>query len=335
MPDNTFGGDGIVSTQIPGEVIGSASDVAIQPDGKIIVSVLAQGQSSNDMAVVRYNTDGTLDTSFSGDGIVNTPFGNDTDIANAVTLQTDGKILVAGTLINGQFAGSAILRLNTDGTFDTNFDGDGIVLNSLLNGTVAVAVQTDGKILVAGNSFNGNEDYFSVIRLNSNGSLDSAFGSNGKAAVSFGLIDFLSDMVLQSDGKIVLVGNADLSSSNPYPALLRFNSNGTLDNTFDGDGKVTTRIAGLGAKSVTTQPDGKILVGGSLALDSAVWRYNPNGSLDTSFDGDGIAVTSFGANSDAANDLIVQPDSKIIAAGETAIGDNLMDLDISSLTYLN
>ena len=140
-------------------------------------------------------------------------------------------------------------------------------------------------------------------------------------------------MKLQSDGKIVLMGNADLSSSNPYLALVRFNSNGTLDNTFDGDGQVTTQIAGLDGAALTLQSDGKILVGGSLASDFAVLRYNLNGSLDNSFDGDGIAVADFGSGGDAAHDLTVQPDNKIIVVGETVAGSNFNDLDMAAAAF--
>ena len=333
--DISFGGDGIVSTPIPNASFGAATDIVIQPDGKSVVSVLTRSQSGFSLAVVRYNPNGTLDTNFSGDGIITTPFGSDLAIANAVALQSDGKILVAGSLVTSQIGGFFVLRFNPDGSFDTSFDGDGIVVNSVLNSASgsAIAVQTDGKILVAGDAFGDNADYFSVTRLNSNGSLDTGFGTGGKAITSFGLIDFFSDMALQPDGKIILMGDADLSSSNPYLAMARFNSNGNLDTTFDGDGKVTTQIEGLGGSAVSLQTDGKILVGGSLSGDFAVLRYNPNGSLDTSFDGDGIVVTSFGATSDAAHDLIVQPDNKIVAVGETAIGSTLLDLDIAIARY--
>ena len=334
--DLSFGINGIVSTPIPNEISASATDIVIQPDGKSVVSVLAIGQSGFDLAVVRYNLDGTLDTSFSGDGIFNTPFGSDTDILSDIALQPDGKILAVGSLISGQTGGFLVMRLNPDGSLDTSFDGDGIiVINTVLGSAngLAVAVQADGKIYAAGNAFNANGDFFSVIRLNSNGSLDTTFGDNGKAAVSFGFVDFLSDMKLQSDGKIVLMGDADLSSSNPYLALVRFNSNGTLDNTFDGDGRVTTQIAGLSGTALALQSDGRILVSGSLSGDFAVLRYNLNGSLDNSFDGDGIATASFGPGSDAAHDLIVQPDNKIIAVGETAAGSNLFDLDMAAVRF--
>ena len=335
--DVSFGGDGIVSTPLPNESIGAASGLLVQADGKLLVSVLAVGQDF-DSAIVRYNPDGTLDTTFSGDGVFNSPFpAGDADAANAIAQQADGRLLVAGPLISGKFGGFYVLRLNPDGSLDTTFSGDGIMTGSIL-GTAdarALAVQPDGKILVAGITFNSSsfEDYFAVTRLNSNGSLDTAFGVGGSATVSFGAIDFFDDMALQADGKIILMGNADQSSANPYLAMVRFNANGVLDNTFDGDGRVMTRIEGLHGNSLTTQPDGKILVGGSLFSAFAVVRYNPNGSLDTTFDGDGIATTAFGTTSDGVNDLIVQPDNKIIAAGETAVGPSLLDLDMATARF--
>lgn len=334
--DSGFGGDGIVSTPIPGELIGSATDIVIQPDGKPLVAVLARGQAGFDLAVIRYNTDGTLDTGFGGDGIFNSPFGSsDADTANSIALQTDGKILITGSLITGQTAGFAVLRLNADGSLDPSFDGDGIVVNSVLNSAdgQAIEVQTDGKILVAGHAFSSAGDFFAVTRLNSDGSVDTSFGTNGSAVISFGLIDFFGAMALQPDGKIILLGDADVSSSNSFVALVRYNANGTLDNTFDGDGWAATQMTGLSGSAVALQTDGKILVGGSLIGDFAVLRYDPNGALDNTFDGDGVALASFDSDGDAVHDLIVQPDNKIIAVGETAVGPGFLDLDIATVRF--
>ena len=144
--DLSFGSNGIVSTLIPNENIGSATDIVIQPDGKSVVSVLARGASGFDLAIVRYNLDGTLDTSFSGDGIINTPFGSDTDMLSDIALQPDGKILAVGSLSTNSSGGFLVMRFNSDGSPDTSFDGDGIVLNTVLGSAngLAVAVQADG-----------------------------------------------------------------------------------------------------------------------------------------------------------------------------------------------
>lgn len=331
--DSTFGDDGIVTTPIPNESIGAASGIVIQPDGRSVVTVFARSIVGGfDLAVVRYNIDGTLDTTFSGDGIFASPFdADDLDVPGALTLQSDGKILVVGSVVDDQVGGFFILRLNSDGSLDTTFGLGGIVrisVNGASNG-ISISVQPDGKILAAGTAFSPEDDFFLVLRLNSNGSLDTSFGNSGSARVSFGFIDFFEDMALQTDGRIILMGNGDVSSSNPYVAMARFTSNGTLDPTFGGDGTVTTQGIGLSGTSMALQTDGKLLVGGESQGDFAVLRLNTNGSFDTSFDNDGLAVTSFGPTSDMVNDLVALPDNKIVAVGETAIGQTLLDLDVA------
>jgi uncharacterized delta-60 repeat protein len=279
--------------------------VAIQTDGKILVA----GSSGNDFALVRYNTDGSLDSSFGG---VITDFGGGSDYGYSVTLQKDGKILVAGTG-NGNFA---LARYNTDGSLDSSFDGDGKVTTDFSGNGQSVTVQIDGKILVAGTSGSN----FAVARYNTNGSLDTSFDGDGKVTTDFGGSDYGYSITMQTNGKILVAGTNGYDS-----AVARYNTDGNLDTSFDGDGKVTTDFSGGYwdggdyGYSVTIQTDGKILVAGVSRHDFgnnyfAVVRYNADGSLDTSFGGDG-EVTDFDSYDDYGYSVTVQTDGKILVAG--------------------
>ena len=183
-------------------------------------------------------------------------------------------------------------------------------------------VQPDGKIVVAGNSYNGTHYDFAVVRYSADGSRDSSFNGNGKVTTDFdGSDDYGSSVAVQGDGKIVVAGSSGAGSNHKF-AVARYNSNGSLDTTFNSTGKVTTSIDINGAygASVAVQSDGKIVVAGSSGSypndDLALVRYNPNGSLDTTFNGIGKVTTSFvGRTGSRAASLTIQGDGNIVAAG--------------------
>jgi uncharacterized delta-60 repeat protein len=315
--DTSFGGgDGIVSSDFfSGLEYGYA--VELQSDGKILV---AGRSATNDFLLVRYNTDGTPDTSFGGgDGVVTTDFSGGLDFANDIVVQADGKIVLAGRMYNGSNYDFAVVRYLSDGSLDTSFSGDGKVDLNLPNSDSgeAITLQSDGKILVAGSSNNGAND-FTVFRLNTDGSLDTSFSGDGiaNASISSGA-DIPYGIAVQSDGKILLAGNA-----NDQIALARFNTDGTIDTSFSGDGSLITNVQNYGFGSdVKVQSDGKILVAGSShpggPYNFVVTRYNSDGSLDTSFGGgDGIVITDINGEQNKARSLIIQPNGKIIVAGE-------------------
>jgi len=296
--------------------------VTVQADGKILVA----GYSNGEFAIVRYNSDGTLDSTFDSDGKVTTNFGGYYDDGRSVTVQADGKILVAGISYNGVVPEFAIVRYNSDGTLDSTFDSDGKVttdFGSYSDYGYSVTVQADGKILVAGTSDNYNGyDYnsdFAIVRYNSDGTLDSTFDSDGKVTTNFGGYsdDWVYSVTVQADGKILVAGY-----SNGDFAIVRYNSDGTLDSTFDSDGKVTTDVGSYDyGYSVTVQADGKILVVGYSYNDSvysydfAIVRYNSDGTLDSTFDSDGKVTTDFGGSNDWGHSVTVQADGKILVAG--------------------
>ena len=337
--DTTFDGDGKVTTDFGNNNDDDARGLTIQSNGKIIVTG-SSGQGSNtDLALARYNSSGSLDTTFDSDGKVTTAVGSSADNSYDIVLQSDGKIIIAGGSHNQLNVDVAVARYNSSGSLDTTFSGDGKVTTDLGGGSgyefgEALALQSDGKIVVAGSNSNGNTSVnFAVARYNSDGSLDVTFGTDGKVTTDFGLrtngvgyTNYGRAVATQTDGKIIVAGSSGNGGGESQFALARYNTNGTLDTTFNGDGKVTTAIEGNGqAWAVAIQPDGKIIVAGdngypnSNYTDSvsfALARFNSNGSLDTTFDMDGKLTTSFGLGSLATIQAVtIQPDGKIIVAG--------------------
>ncbi len=325
--DPSFDDDGMLVTDISGDT-NSFKDIALQADGKIVAVGWASNGVSNDFALVRYNPDGSLDTSFSGDGIQATDFASSNDAANGVALQPDGKIVVAGS---GGSSDIAVARYNPDGSLDSTFDGDGKLLTSVggIDRGNDVALQPDGKIVVAGYTYAD----FAVIRYNADGSLDSTFDSDGKLVTDFqGNYDEGYALFLQPDGKIVVSGSANNGTNDDF-ALARYNPDGSLDTSFDGDGKLMTDLSGNNdiAYAVVRQENGKIVVSGAAHngtdTDFALARYNLDGSLDSTFGAAGKLVTDFTAeddNGDSANALALQKDGRITAAG--SIGSPVPDV---------
>jgi uncharacterized delta-60 repeat protein len=293
----------------------TVSGIALQGDGKTVI--VGSTGTANQLGVFRYLPNGRPDPSFDGDG--KATFSNMFE-ASDVAIQSDGRIVVGGTL-NNDFQ---LARLTPGGALDTSFDFDGWAMDTdqQLETLKAVLVQADGKIIACGTARVDNQIDFGVARYTTNGWRDTSFSDDGKVTIGFGAADYCEDMVQQNDGKLVVAGMkyapfAQLDSSDF--AVARLEINGTLDNDngdggFDGDGKLTTGFGGdEGAKGVALQPDGKIVVLGNRTSPdtSYIARYMPNGALDSTFDGDGklsVPVDSLSA-------LALQPDGKILALG--------------------
>jgi uncharacterized delta-60 repeat protein len=282
--------------------------------------------------------DGSLDTSFGVSGIVTTTVGviNSMDLssgsAKSVAIQNDGKILVAGQSYNGFNYDFAVVRYNYNGSLDTAFGNNGKVITDFGNDSAkSIAIQSDGKIVVAGVNYNGSSVNFALVRYNTNGSLDTTFDLDGKVTTNYnGSSCHANSLALQSDGKIVLVGDARNGSGFQGFAAMRYNTDGSLDTTFGTNGKVYTLFGTPGttsdyANAVAIQNDGKIVLAGASYLYStstnrfAALRYNANGSLDTSFDNDGMLITSFGAFSDIGTSLAIQQDGKLVIGGSSSL----------------
>jgi uncharacterized delta-60 repeat protein len=370
-PDTGFGtlGNGKVLTPVgPGANSDFAMAVAVQDDGKIVVVGGADvGSGNDDFAVARYNPNGTLDTSFDGPGVTPgngvftftfTPTNTEDDVAHAVAIQDDGKIVIVGK--RGESGGNSswgIARLNgSDGSFDSGFDTDGrreVAWPTGPNEAHAVAIQDDGKIVVAGPAdadagIASVKLDFGLARLNVNdGSFDVTFdgqgAGNGLFLTPFGANDGndrAESIALQDDGKIVVAGSASdgaVGTTSKDFALGRYNgADGLLDTGFDTDGKLTTPVGAQedSAEAVVIQPgDDKIVAGGfgdvdataTTNYDFALTRYSAtDGSLDTGFDGPSttgngkftVPISAGGA--DQAHGAVLQPDGNIVLAGTAA-----------------
>jgi uncharacterized delta-60 repeat protein len=346
--DSSFGNGGIVTTSV-GTNCGSCyiSALAIQPDGKIIAGGLGR-TSTFVYALVRYNTNGTLDTSFGNGGIVKIEIGvNINETLRDIAIQPDGKIIFAGTdYIDGTPIDYdfALARLNTDGSLDASFGTGGIITTSFTTErdyAYALGIQTDGKIVVAGSAGEGispatKASDFALARYNTNGTLDTTFGNGGKVVTPFfsgNFSDAVQSLLIQPDNKIVAIGRASDGTNSGF-ALLRYTANGSIDPSFGNEGKVFTLFSSdSGASAASIQPNGKIVVAGSVfgpAADLALARYNSNGSLDTSFGSDGKVTTDFNSRNDNANAIAIQSNGKIVAAGFSAfVGSPVSDFALA------
>jgi uncharacterized delta-60 repeat protein len=344
--DSTFGVGGKVTTDIGG-VAGpdQANALTVQADGKLVAAGSAFSGASFDFnfALARYNSDGTLDTSFGIGGKVTTDFvgqffsGNDR--ANALAVQADGKLVAAGvTEIPGQGIFFALARYTPDGTLDPTFGTGGKVTTRIADVAMAfaLAAQADGKLVTAGwaaGTGTGGYD-FALARYNTDGSLDTGFGTGGTVTTDFGggQQDEAHALVVQADGKLVAAGSGQrsLESSSDF-ALARYTPDGTLDPRFGTGGKVTTNM-GVGfnldeIRGLVAQGDGKLVAAGFTfsgpgpGWDFGLVRYRTNGVLDATFGTRGKVITDF-ASGDEAFALALQADGKLVAAGSaiTAAG---------------
>lgn len=295
--DDTFGGHGMLNEGI---VMGSTLYLAsaLQPDGKLVTAGYTFNGKNNDFALARYNTDGSLDATFSNDGKQVTDVMKANDTAYAVLIQNNGKIIVAG---------SAIARYRSDGSKDVSFGHNGIITSGNWK---SAALQSDGKLVVAGSG---------IARFNTDGSPDLSFGNNG--IVSGG---HWYAIAMQADDKVVVAGGVrDFE-------IARFNTDGSSDNSFSEDGFESTHIYEnpgaeenlyIGyARAVVIQGDGKIVLAGDWHNNYRGYtsyfglaRYNPDGSLDDSFGQDGKLLSIRGY----ATSLVLQQDGKIIAGGSS------------------
>ncbi|MFQ5399840.1 MAG: tandem-95 repeat protein, partial [Anaerolineae bacterium] len=321
--DLGFDADGVKTTDIGLATGDIAYGVAISGT-KIVVAGTSAGNVKSDFAVVRYNNDGTLDTTFDADGIVTTTINGLADVAYDVAIQSDGKIIAVGSagLSNVPTGDFALVRYNNDGSLDTTFGpaATGIVTTSFSTGfdvARAVAIQSDGKIVVAGTSGNATTS-FTVARYKNNGTLDTTFSSNGWLTTTVGAADDAQGLLIQPDGKIVVAGTTQgFDSGSDDFALLRFDTNGILE--FSTTTDLGNNEFGL---DVALQPDGKIVVAGHTenvpnGIDFLVARYDSSGNLDTtSFNAPfGVVTVTVSSLDDEAFAVSVQPTGKIVLAG--------------------
>ena len=325
--DPSFSGNGMVRTRVASSA--GAGAIEIQPNGRIIVG--GRAETRNDRAAfafVRYLPDGSLDTSFSGNGKLAAVRVGSMDVSEISDIKVDanGAIVASAYMDDGHRYLFGLIRLTRRGAIDPTFSSDGVVATRFgLQNEFAesVAIQPDGAIVAAGSA----DGRFALTRYAPDGTRDGSFGGDGKRTVAFGGVwSGVSDVGIQDDGGIVLAGTVHHGSANEYGhlsiALARCDPDGTLDGSFAGDGKRTTSLDGnLRSSSLAIQSDGKIVVGGEATptvdeypTNFALARYTTGGRLDTSFAGDGIQVTSFRLD-DWIDAIALQPNGKIIAVG--------------------
>ncbi len=329
--DNSFGTAGRVVSAVGGGV-SNGTAVLIQADGKIIVAGYCEGaNAAYAFCLIRYNSAGTIDTSFGAGGKVIGPSSAMLMMLNAAALQGDGKVLVAGACAIGSATQFCTARYTRDGVLDTSFHGSGLVATAVAgaaySAATAVAQQADGKIVLGG-TCRGSVGYleFCAARYAENGELDQSF--NGSGAVLLELTDrssSVSGMALQADARIVLTGACDLSTSNSQQyCVARLRANGALDPDFNGSGWLR---GSFGSSSdgalVAMQSDGKIVLtfrcsiaGGPLVMCLA--RYDGDGSLDRTMSRTGIATVpgrEQGQFSDLITSIGILSDGKLVQTG--------------------
>jgi uncharacterized delta-60 repeat protein len=266
---------------------------------------------------------GVLDPSFGVNGKVTLDFGMGNDDARDVAIQSDGKILVAGSANINFVSYFAVVRYNPNGTLDNSFGDNGKALNLIngnqINSLSCMALQPDGKIVLGGSAYVNNRWQIALVRLNSDGSLDDSFSSDGVLTHIYGADDFCSAIALQADGKIVVGGESGDTGQGQHFSVFRFNSNGTIDVSFGGGSHVAYVGIQSGAINLAIQTDGKIVLAGrtndGVYDDVALVRFNATGFLDTGFDGDGIRTISLEEYADYATKIVQLPSGKLLVGG--------------------
>lgn len=331
--DPTFGTGGKVLTPFEG-ADASARAIVQQADGKLVVVGDTCDDTACEFALVRYEPDGTLDTTFGSGGKVLTSF--DAADANAGTIvqQPDGKLVVAGDTCGATSCQFALVRYDADGSPDPSFGIGGKVITPFDAGdagAAALVLQPDGKLVAAGQIY-GSSAGFALARYDADGALDPSFGDAGRITSFFGENGTAVALARQPDGKLVAAGFTDndgSSGASPWGfALARYDVNGTADASFGTMGRVVTRSPDSDdfAEDMVQQPDGKLVVAGWAALpmphppDPAGFlldRYDADGNLDPLFGQNGRVFTTFDGAGGSAYALVRQNDGKLIAAGET------------------
>jgi uncharacterized delta-60 repeat protein len=344
--DPTFGGAGYAIAAI-GDGADSGEAVVIQGDGKIIVAGASFTGAATDFAAVRYDAEGAVDSTFSGDGVVTTDFAGGPDHAYDAVLQPEGELILAGSAYTSGAYHFALARYESNGAPDAAFDGDGLLtipFGSQDASATAVALQPDGKIVVAGYVSSGDDSDIALVRVHPNGEPDLAFSGDGQTTTPIGNgLERAYDLVIQPDGKIIVVGEDRAGGDGTVPQFVvaRYSTDGSLDESF-GTGGITTTFLGDEsiARGVALQEDGKIVVVGQITQAGydyfGIARYTTTGSLDAGgeegFGPDGYVMIAPGYGG-LAYDVVIQPDGWIVVAGDGDFGSGYDDFTLMRLNW--
>ena len=330
--DQQFGNKGWSITEIPNGA-SLINDMAVQEDGKIVTAAYFQESGrEEDILVMRYNEDGTLDATFGDGGKWIHDFSDGSDVATCLAVQKDGKIVVGGWMHTGTEFDFFVTRLNSDGSPDSGFANNGIGTYDLAvtDRAFSLIILQDGSILVSGWSYSGANYDFGMIKLLPNGSKDTGFGNNGMTITDFGGNDYANDMAIQKNGQIVLVGDASIGDRSFY-ALSVYNANGKIDENFGLDGRLVVDVLGISdvAYTVACTQDNKIILAGqsnsNSISDMTMLAFNADGSKYTEFGTDGVVVNNLTSGGDYCFDMLIQKDGKILLAGFVAGNGSIAD----------
>ncbi len=336
--DSSFGDDGIVILDLDTNNEWLTS-LAIQTDGKIIAAGYHYNGSDYDFAILRFNADGTPDPTFNSNGVVLTSVGPGNDYVRSLSIQSDGKIVVAGPAYNGADFDFAIARYNTNGSLDNTFGIAGITISDFGSGedlANSLRILPDGRFIVVGSAYNGTDLDIALALYTQVGTLAISFGSNGLVTTDLGSGDDIANAVFDILSGTLMVAGSSENGFNRDFILARYKDDGELDTSFNGVGYVTTDIGGNhdDAHSVFPQPDGSLVISGSTlsgtGWDFALCRFTTEGGLDNTFGTDGIVTTDFSTYNDGVNSSVIVPGGDIILAGYAGNGS---DTDFALAKY--
>lgn len=311
--DTAYGYNGYVATPLGTDAIINALTMN---SGQAVVAGLAQLSAGTTFALAQYNKNGDLDLAFNGSGIVTQYIGTGA-CAHAIMVDSSNRYVAAGTSIIGGAPIVTVVRYKADGTLDASFGESGIATKRIFGnaGAYDFAFQNTGKIITVGYTVNAGTREFGLVRFNTDGSLDTTFGSVGTIVTPIGSDACAYAIAVQSNNYIIAAG-----VSNAKFALARYKANGSLDTTFGFGGIVTTAIGSSAQiNDIVLQSDGKIVAVGFSQNDIALARYTRNGSLDTTFGSGGIVITEAGTTA-LANSVSLQSNGQIIVSGSSNNG---------------
>lgn len=321
--DTSFDTDGKVITQLSSGGNEEGNAVAIQSDGKIVVVGQSPGTIYDEIIILRFNTNGSLDSTFGNNGLVIADINSKDDVSFDVLIQPDGKIVITASTRFGTTE-SFLLRYNIDGSLDNTFGNTGVgwIQDALAR---KMAIHSDGKIVVACPYLIGSTGVFYTVRFDTSGNYDNSYGTTGKIITDITSgVDQATCISIQGDGKIIAAGSSSDGTNHSF-SLVRYNSDGSIDETFSDDGIVITPIGSSNAiiNSIDIQSDGKIVATGYAAMNGntiniAIVRYNSNGSLDNTFGSNGILTPSIGTSSSQGQSVLIQQNGKILVGGSAS-----------------
>ena len=331
--DSTFGVNGVSLTPLSSTGLATSRTVFALADGKYLVSGYVYVGSVCALGVARFNHDGTLDTQYGTNGLTTTEIVNGLlNYSYTAVLQSDGKLVLGGHTYDGNGTQFVVARYDTSGALDSQFGTGGYTIVSIGSSSIGdytqgIAIQSTGRIILAGTSYNGSNSDFTMVGFDSNGLVDSTFGIDGSVITAIGSEnDNCYSIAIQADDKILLGGDIQNGSTYTF-ACARYTVNGVLDNSFGTGGigifQISTNDDDYGY-SIQVQNDGKILFGGTgyngSDYDFIIFRLDTNGVRDSGFGVNGMATKDFGVgNSDWGRVIRIQSDGKILVAGKTSI----------------